>query len=177
MTEIHREERRRTWWLLFLMDRHLALCYNRPLALLEAECQDLLLPLDDITWQSGVQPHSHGTRAHGPRCMLQPAGTGRAHGPPSTCTGPGLFEFFLPLMTITGHLLDFNRAKNHHVKFSVNLTTTKAVSTISATSLLKPPRPTPIYLVRPTGQPLQIRLLTIVKRFTSPKPSRVTHAM
>ncbi|KAK5026264.1 hypothetical protein LTR13_010045 [Exophiala sideris] len=37
--EVHREERRRTWWLLFLMDRHLALCYNRPLALLEAECQ------------------------------------------------------------------------------------------------------------------------------------------
>ncbi len=118
MTEIHREERRRTWWLLFLMDRHLALCYNRSLALLEAECSDLLLPLDDVTWQSGSQPHSHGTRAEGPRCMLAPAGTGRAHVPPNTCTGPGLFEFFLPLMTITGHLLDFNRAKNHPVLVS-----------------------------------------------------------
>jgi arabinolytic transcriptional activator AraR len=118
MTEVHREERRRTWWLLFLMDRHLALCYNRPLALLEAECKDLLLPLDDITWQSGSQPHSHGTRTEGPRCIVQPAGTGRPHGPPSQCTGPGLFEFFLPLMTITGHLLDFNRAKNHPVLVS-----------------------------------------------------------
>lgn len=115
ITEVHREERRRTWWLLYLMDRHLALCYNRPLALLEAECKDLLLPLDDITWQSGSQPHSHGTRADGPRCMLLPSGTGRLHGPPNTCSGAGLFEFFLPLMTITGHLLDYNRAKNNPV--------------------------------------------------------------
>ncbi|KAG9789463.1 hypothetical protein KCU88_g1585, partial [Aureobasidium melanogenum] len=115
MTEVHREERRRTWWLLFLMDRHLALCYNRPLALLEAECKDLLLPLDDVTWQSGAQPHSHGTRADGPRCVLLPSGTGRLHGPPTVCSGVGLFEFFLPLMTITGHLLDYNRAKNNPV--------------------------------------------------------------
>ena len=115
VSEVHREERRRTWWLLFLMDRHLALCYNRPLALLEAECKDLLLPLDDVTWQSGLQPHSHGTRADGPRCMLLPSGTGRANGAPNTCSGAGLFEFFLPLMTITGHLLDYNRAKNNPV--------------------------------------------------------------
>ncbi|KAI1627651.1 fungal-specific transcription factor domain-containing protein [Exophiala viscosa] len=113
--EVHREERRRTWWLLFLMDRHLALCYNRPLALLEAECRNLLLPLDDVTWQSGAQPHSHGTRADGPRCMLLPSGKGRLHGPPNTCSGLGLFGFFLPLMTITGHLLDFNRAKSDPV--------------------------------------------------------------
>ena len=46
VTEEHREERRRTWWLLYIMDRHLALCYNRPLALLDAETEDLLLPLD-----------------------------------------------------------------------------------------------------------------------------------
>ncbi|KAL6249088.1 hypothetical protein RBB50_004151 [Rhinocladiella similis] len=113
--EVHREERRRTWYMLFLMDRHLALCYNHSLTLLEAECKDLLLPLDDVTWQSGAQPHSHGTRADGPRCMLMPAGTGRHHGPPRLCSGPGIFEFFLPLMTITGHLLDYNRAKSNPV--------------------------------------------------------------
>ncbi|KAK6379771.1 hypothetical protein LTS17_005844 [Exophiala oligosperma] len=113
--EVHREERRRTWYMLFLMDRHLALCYNHSLTLLEAECKDLLLPLDDVTWQSGAQPHSHGTRADGPRCMLMPAGTGRRHGPPRLCSGPGIFEFFLPLMTITGHLLDYNRAKSNPV--------------------------------------------------------------
>jgi len=113
ITEVHREERRRTWWLLFLMDRHLALCYNRPLALLEAECKDLLVPMDDISWQSGSQSHSHGTRPDGPRCPGLSLGQERAHGAPVTCTGGGLFEFFLPLMTITGHLLDLNRAKNH----------------------------------------------------------------
>jgi len=115
ISEVHREERRRTWWLLFLMDRHLALCYNRTLALLEAECRDLLLPLDDITWQNASQLHSHGIKANGPRCMLLPMGTGRMNGPPITCTGPGLFEFFLPLMTTTGHLLDYNRAKNNPI--------------------------------------------------------------
>ena len=118
MTEVHREERRRTWWLLFLMDRHLALCYNRPLALLEAECKDLLVPLDDVVWQSGAQPHSHGLRVNGPHCVLAPSGTGRENGPPVTCTGFGLFQYFLPLMTITGHLLEFNRAKSHPVLVS-----------------------------------------------------------
>ncbi|KIW23316.1 uncharacterized protein PV07_11525 [Cladophialophora immunda] len=115
INEVQREERRRTWWLLFLMDRHLALCYNRPLALLEAECRDLLLPLDDVTWQSGAQPHSHGTRAEGPRCMLLPSGTGRSHGPPKIFSGVGLFEFFLPLMVHCGTLLDWNRSRLHPV--------------------------------------------------------------
>ena len=115
VTEVHREERRRTWWLLFLMDRHLALCYNRSLALLEAECRDLLLPLDDVSWQSGAQPHSHGTRPDGPRCMLLPSGKGRLHGPPKTCSGIGLFEFFLPLMVHCGTLLDLNRSRLHPV--------------------------------------------------------------
>lgn len=112
MTEVHREERRRTWWLLFLMDRHLALCYNRPLALLESECQHLLLPMDDIAWQSGSQPHSHGLRLDGPQCSMLGVAEGRACGPPVRCSGGSLFEFFLPLMTITGHLIDLNQAKN-----------------------------------------------------------------
>lgn len=37
ITEEQREERRRIWWLLFAVDRHLALCYNRPLSLLDIE--------------------------------------------------------------------------------------------------------------------------------------------
>jgi arabinolytic transcriptional activator AraR len=115
MDEVHREERRRTWWLLFLMDRHLALCYNRSLALLEAECRDLLLPLEDVEWQSEGQPHSHGTRPDGPRCMLLPSGKGRSHGPPKNCSGVGLFDFFLPLMVHCGTLLDLNRSRLHPV--------------------------------------------------------------
>ncbi len=33
ITEEEREERRRIWWLVYTVDRHLALCYNRPLFL------------------------------------------------------------------------------------------------------------------------------------------------
>ena len=35
--------------------------------------------------------------------------------------GIGLFEWFLPLMTITGHLLDYNRIKNNPVLTSAGL--------------------------------------------------------
>lgn len=51
VTEEEREERRRIWWLCYTMDRHLALCYNRPLFLLDIECDGLLQPLDDTLWQ------------------------------------------------------------------------------------------------------------------------------
>ncbi|KAI1131171.1 hypothetical protein F5Y10DRAFT_262351 [Nemania abortiva] len=34
-----REERRRVWWFLFTMDRHISLCYNKPLFLHDSECQ------------------------------------------------------------------------------------------------------------------------------------------
>jgi hypothetical protein len=43
LTEEEREERRRIWWLLFTTDRHLALCYNRPLSLLDLEVRLILL--------------------------------------------------------------------------------------------------------------------------------------
>jgi hypothetical protein len=33
-----KEERRRVWWLLYIADRHLALCYNTPLKILDIEC-------------------------------------------------------------------------------------------------------------------------------------------
>ena len=72
MTEEEREERRRVWWLLYMMDRHLALCYNRPLALLDRECEGLLQPMDDTPWQSGRFPTSDSTyssyRRRGPKC-------------------------------------------------------------------------------------------------------------
>lgn len=97
----HYEERRRTWWLLYIQDRHLALCYNRNLALLDAECADLLLPLDEAVWQSG----SFITDAA--------ASANRPVFPNFECTGHNLFGFFLPLMTIVGEILDHNHAKNH----------------------------------------------------------------
>ena len=92
------EERRRTWWLLYVQDRHLALCYNRQNALLDAECEDLLLPLDEASWQSGNFSSL----------------TQRPQFPSFECTGHNIYGWFLPLMTIVGTILDYNHLKNHH---------------------------------------------------------------
>lgn len=105
MSEEEREERRRTWWLLYIIDRHLALCYNRPLALLDVECESLYLPLPDSVWQSGEFMQENGNG------MFQ--GTvNRATGPVFEISGPGLFEFFLPLMMILGMIVDLHHARN-----------------------------------------------------------------
>lgn len=96
------EERRRTWWLLYIQDRHLALCYNRQNALLDAECEDLLLPLDEATYQSGAFLYD-------PSLLLQ-----RPRFPSFECTGHNIFGWFLPLMTIVGTILDYHHLKNHH---------------------------------------------------------------
>ncbi|KAE8828951.1 hypothetical protein PTNB85_08139 [Pyrenophora teres f. teres] len=104
-TEEQREERRRIWWLLFTVDRHLALCYNRPLSLLDVECSGLMQPLEDNVWQSGeffeVSAQSFSDS------------TFRRRGPAFECTGHSIFGFFLPLMTILGEITDLYHARNH----------------------------------------------------------------
>lgn len=112
ITEEHREERRRTWWLLYIMDRHLALCYNRPLALLDAESEDLLLPLDESSWQAG-NIHSNSPRPDGPQCQRSGDQSKRRVFPNFICHDHSILGFFLPLMTITGELIDLNQARNH----------------------------------------------------------------
>ncbi|KAJ5445568.1 Cryptochrome/DNA photolyase class 1 [Penicillium cf. griseofulvum] len=112
ITEEHREERRRTWWLLYIMDRHLALCYNRPLALLDAESEDLLLPLDESSWQAGII-HSNSPRPDGPQCPRSGDQNKRRIFPNFICHDHSILGFFLPLMTITGELIDLNQARNH----------------------------------------------------------------
>ncbi|KAJ8117868.1 hypothetical protein OPT61_g1033 [Boeremia exigua] len=105
-TEEQREERRRMWWLLYTMDRHLALCYNRPLSFTDVECSSLLQPFDDHVWQSGDFFEDSAQSLPGP--------TFRRRGPAFECTGhSSIFEFFLPLMTILGEILDLTHAKNH----------------------------------------------------------------
>nr|A1DIC0.2 RecName: Full=Xylanolytic transcriptional activator xlnR; AltName: Full=Xylanase regulator [Aspergillus fischeri NRRL 181] len=95
ITEEEREERRRLWWLLYATDRHLALCYNRPLTLLDKECEGLLQPMNDDLWQAGD------------------FATYRQAGPPVECTGHSMFGYFLPLMTILGEIVDLQQARNH----------------------------------------------------------------
>lgn len=97
VTEEEREERRRIWWLLYVMDRHLALCYNRPLTLLDRECEGLLQPMNDDLFQTGDFSNAGYRQA----------------GPSFECTGHGMFGYFLPLMAILGEIVDLQQAINH----------------------------------------------------------------
>lgn len=97
LTEEEREERRRIWWLLYATDRHLALCYNRPLTLLDKECEGLLQPMNDDIWQAGDISAVNYRRA----------------GPSFECTGHSMFGYFLPLMSILGEIVDLQHARNH----------------------------------------------------------------
>ncbi|KAH7135856.1 fungal-specific transcription factor domain-containing protein [Dendryphion nanum] len=94
-----KEERRRLWWLLYMIDRHLGLCYNRPLAMLDNECEDLCQPVPDTVWQAGE--------------FFTGAQTPRRRGLTFQCTSHDIFGFFLPLMTILGDIVDLNAQKNH----------------------------------------------------------------
>lgn len=104
VSEEEREERRRIWWLLYVVDRHLALCYNRPLFLLDIECDGLLQPENDSLWQGGeyYPPENHAETTYF-----------RRRGPSFECTGHSIFGYFLPLMTILGEIVDLNHARNH----------------------------------------------------------------
>ncbi|KAL5116891.1 hypothetical protein ACEQ8H_005243 [Pleosporales sp. CAS-2024a] len=99
LMEEMKEERRRLWWLLYMIDRHLGLCYNRPLAMLDNECEDLFQPVSDTLWQAGEFFTGHS----GPRTK----------GLNFQCTSHDVFGFFLPLMTILGDIVDLNTQKNH----------------------------------------------------------------
>jgi len=98
ISEEEREERRRAWWLLYMQDRHLALCYNRPMFFLNKECEALLQPLDDDLWQSGR--------------FEKAAAKHRKRGLDIECTSHSVFGYFLPLMVILGEILDLNHARN-----------------------------------------------------------------
>ncbi|OAQ57940.1 transcriptional activator xlnR [Purpureocillium lilacinum] len=109
VSEEEREERRRLWWLLYMVDRHTALCYNRALFLLDADCEGLLQPMDENTWQNGeFKPQIEtDSDANSVVCVSRPSG------PQVECTGNGVFGFFLPLMTILGEIVDLRHMKNH----------------------------------------------------------------
>jgi hypothetical protein len=111
-SEEEREERRRIWWHLYIVDRHLALCYNRPLTLLDAECSNLLQPDSDINWQVGdfYRPAVAAQYGHGDGEAFQ-----RVRGPGFECTGHSSFGYFLPIATILGEIVDLNQARNHPV--------------------------------------------------------------
>lgn len=108
MSEEDREERRRIWWLLYTMDRHLALCYNRPLCLLDVECEELLQPIEESKWQAGDYYTGNSDQYSDSSSSYY-----RRRGPSSEVTGHSIFGYFTPLMTILGAIVDLNHARNH----------------------------------------------------------------
>ncbi|KAG5951762.1 hypothetical protein E4U53_002323 [Claviceps sorghi] len=112
VTEEGREERRRIWWLVYIVDRHLALCYNRPLFLLDVECEGLKQPLDDVAWQNGDFP-SHAAGPDGGSSSQDDGGRHSRCVLPFEFKGYSLYGFFLPLMMILGEIVDLHHARNH----------------------------------------------------------------
>ncbi|KAF4428268.1 hypothetical protein F53441_14057 [Fusarium austroafricanum] len=98
ITEI-REERRRVFWLIFCLDRHLALSFNAPLRILDDECQ-LYAPLPDQVWEALSEASADSLQQ-------------RSFGAPTRIVGTGYFEYFLPLMTILGDVVQLHRQKCH----------------------------------------------------------------
>jgi hypothetical protein len=96
------EERRRIWWLLYIWDRHLALRYNHPLSIKDAESQDVQLPMDEEVWQA----------ANSPCTSPNAISSYRQRGPPTTIAGHSVFHMLLPLMCILGQIIDM-----HHVAY------------------------------------------------------------
>ena len=78
ITEEQREERRRMWWLLYLTDRHLALCVNRDPILQDIECLGLAQPVEESLWQSDrdYSAVSAGHSASADAAFLGPLRTG-----------------------------------------------------------------------------------------------------
>jgi hypothetical protein len=108
LSEERKEERRRVWWFLYTMDRHLSFSFNKPLSLLDSECQHLRRPCDDAIWQSDLP--------------FETPPTPSAQGPWFECTGPTFFGFFTPLVALLGEIVYFVGAQNHP-RFGVSAST------------------------------------------------------
>lgn len=93
------EEQRRLFWLIFCLDRHLALSYNAPLSILDAEIS-VFLPLAETLWEDLDLQFSSLKNQH-------------IYGPSTIVSGTGFFEFFLPLMTILGDIVILHHRRLH----------------------------------------------------------------
>lgn len=96
---IAKEERRRLFWLIYCLDRHLALSFNTRLSIPEGTfC--VRIPLPEKIWQS-LETTNLSTI---PTCPI---------GPPAQISGCGFFEYFLPLAHVLGHIIDLHHYRVH----------------------------------------------------------------
>lgn len=96
---IAKEERRRLFWLVYCLDRHLALSFNMRLGLAEGTfC--VRNPLPERLWRKLDTADLNCI----PPCPL---------GPPMQISGTGFFEYFLPLARVLGHIIDLHHYRSH----------------------------------------------------------------
>ncbi|KAH6997443.1 transcriptional activator xlnR [Ilyonectria destructans] len=95
----YQEERRRVFWLLYSLDRHLALSFNSPLSIPDRLCR-VYTPLPEVIWENLESV---------PLQRLQV----RSFGPPVIASGSGFFEYFLPLMAILGDIIEIHHQQHH----------------------------------------------------------------
>lgn len=96
---VAKEERRRLFWLVYCLDRHLALSFNMRISLAEGTfC--VRTPLPEKLWQSLDTADLNCI----PACSL---------GPPTQISGSGFFEYFLPLAKVLGHIIDLHHVRAH----------------------------------------------------------------
>ena len=97
LPELTREEQRRVWWLLFLVDRHLCLCYNRPISVLDCESTELYRPIAGDIWDSDAE------------LIPTEMDPSRIKGLHYRVTGPDVYGYLLPLMTLLGGIDDLHQ--------------------------------------------------------------------
>ncbi|KAL4782613.1 hypothetical protein BJX76DRAFT_349248 [Aspergillus varians] len=94
-----KEERRRLFWLIYCLDRHLALSFNATVNFPEGTfC--VAAPLPETLWQNLETIDLNSI----PEPHLDPS---------TRITGYGFFEYFIPLATVLGHVIEFHHIQNH----------------------------------------------------------------
>jgi hypothetical protein len=110
------EERRRVFWLLYSLDRHLSLSYNGTLHMPDCRfdvygkayttadfpgifAEHVIAPLPESAWENLDEVMYN----------MPP----RTLGLPTNITGAGYFEYFLPLMSILGDIIEAHHLQNH----------------------------------------------------------------
>lgn len=111
-----REERRRVFWLLYSLDRHLALSFNCTLHVPDSCCE----VFGESSWLSSNPQQLSSRPAPLPEDIWENldeaclAGTpSRVQGPPTNISGASFFEYFLPLMVILGDIIEAHHYQHH----------------------------------------------------------------
>lgn len=86
-----KEERRRTWWLLYCVDRHQALSVRKSLSFRDAESHELPRPCDERAWNSADDFSLPVSASLGITYRI---------------TDCSFFGFILPLMSILGEIIE-----------------------------------------------------------------------